>query len=364
MNEKGLNSMKRLLTPKWMTSLLICGAATFWFMEIQVRIIEVLFILFGQTWLAITLHELGHIMFGKMQNFQFLYFITGPFEITNKGNRINIRENKNWLYFFGVSMLMPLEKKPDVLRKKWLILALGGPITSLVVSIVSMLVYISFDISVALVFCVINFLISLFTMIPFNKGIRSDGSIVMTLYKGDEESTKLLNQLLIINEVMSYKEPDEWDNDILKIAKDQPVSTENVSAALLIFYKVFSAHGFDSAYEQVYPYTEILVTKNNKHLMGFLIGLKQMNLFLNGGASREIIESLQAHLSTLEPFSYYRGLAIIQYLNGNDESSLENINKIYSIIAKSNTKHGFYHEEKKLTKLLEDKITLNRSAIQ
>ena len=356
--------MKRYLTPLWIVFFLICGAVTFWFMEIHVRIIEVSLILLGLTWLAITLHELGHIIIGKMQNFQFLYFITGPFEITYKGKRINIRENKNWLYFFGVSMLMPVEKKPRILRKKWLLLALGGPITSLIVSLVSMLVYIFFDISIALVFSVLNFFISLFTMIPFKTGIRSDGSIARTLYKDDRESAKLINQLLIINEVMSYKEAAEWDNDILKIARDQPVSIDNVSAALLVFYKVFITKGFDSAYEEISPYIEISITKKNKHLMGFLIGLKQMNLFLNGGANREKIGLLQNHLSTLEPFSYYRGQAIIEHLNGNNVASIENINKIYSIIASSHAKFGFYQEEKKLTKLLEDNITINRSSTQ
>ena len=357
-----MNSMKRFLTPKWIVFFLISGAVTFWFMEIHVRIVEVFFILLGLTWLAITLHELGHIIFGKVQNFQFLYFITGPFEITNKGNRLKISENKNWLYFFGVSMLMPYEKKPEALRKKWLILALGGPIISLFVSIVSMLVYVLFDNSIALVFSVINFFISVFTFIPFKSGIRSDGNVVMTLYKDDSESTNLINQLLIINEVMSDKEPDDWDNDIFRIARDQPASIENISAALLLFYKVFRTNGFDSAYEEISSYLEIPVTKKNKHLMGFLIGLKQMNLFLNGGASRKEILLLQNHLSPLEPFSYYRGQVIIDYLDGNLLASLENVNRIYSVIARSHAKLGFYQDEKKLTKLLEDKICISKSS--
>jgi len=356
--------MKQFLTPKWIVFFLICGAVTFRFMEIHVRIVEVFFIILGLTWLAITLHELGHIIFGKIKKFKFLYFITGPFEITIKGNLLKISENKNWLYFFGVSMLMPCEKKPQLLRKKWLILALGGPLFSLLVSITSMLVYILFDTSLALVFSVINFFISAFTFIPLKSGIRSDGNIVMTLYKDDSESTKLINQLLIINEAMSYKEPDEWDNDIFRIARDQPANIENISAALLVFYKVFRTKGFDSAYDEISSYMEIPVTKKNKHLMGFLIGLKQMNLFLNCGASREEVLLLQNDLSSLEPFSYYRGLAIIDYLDGNLQASLENINRINSIIARSHAKLGFYPDEKQLTKLLKDKICNNKSSLQ
>lgn len=349
--------MKKILTPKNIVFVFIMIIISFLILEIQIKPLFVLIGVILSIWIAITLHELGHICMGLLNGFKFIYFITGPFEFySNK--KIYIRENKNWLFFFGVSLLISKDKNMNTLRNKWLLFSAGGPLMSFFIALIMYTLYEMTGISFILVFSIINATIALVTLIPTNMMLKSDGYIIKGLLLNNEKSYQLLEHLIIINETLSPVSPKFWDKTVIDIAKKQQANIDNISSSIVIFYHYFCLKGFKYAYDSILRFTEIPITNKNKYILSFIIGVIQLNNFFTKKDSIEEIINLQKYLSNIEPITFLRGEAMITYLTGDKNSSKLYIKKIYVLLDKSPEYLGFYKAERKLTKLLEKYIEI------
>ena len=54
----------------------------------------------------LAIHELGHVVFGLIGGLHFKFMTVGPITFQREG-KVRIRENKLWMYFGGVAMLVP-----------------------------------------------------------------------------------------------------------------------------------------------------------------------------------------------------------------------------------------------------------------
>lgn len=83
---------------------------------------------------AIAVHELGHLLTGLWQGFRFEFFVVGPLGIRREGDRTKVYLNKNLGYYGGVAATSPVDDQPDNAVKLARIL-LAGPIASLLFAV-------------------------------------------------------------------------------------------------------------------------------------------------------------------------------------------------------------------------------------
>ncbi|WP_037321227.1 M50 family metallopeptidase [Salegentibacter sp. Hel_I_6] len=83
---------------------------------------------------VIGIHELGHLITGVYLGFRLELFILGPLGIKRDEDKIKIYFNKNIAHYGGITSTIPRKDSPENNRKFALIL-LAGPITSLFLSI-------------------------------------------------------------------------------------------------------------------------------------------------------------------------------------------------------------------------------------
>ncbi len=348
--------MKSLLTPKWIflvgVLLVLTGISYVPTREDMTLIGSLL--LAG--WLSIAIHELGHVIFGKWSGFEFGFFTVGPLQFEQKTNGVKLKENKRWLYVGGVAMMIPPKVKKETLLQKWGVFVAGGPILTFMAGIVSILFYEWSSYEFFLFHAIMNGGILFATIVPLKTSMPTDGYVLLTLIKKNEEASKLMDDLLIMKELLGRKHPLDWEQDFIQKAKQKEATIENMQYGLMSYYYEIEQHGFQSAAEAMAPYREIPITKQNKSLLGFLIHMDQLSHYLQEDVEIEEIVHLQKSLSSIEPVSYYRGKAIIAHLKNNQEEKLKYLTKVKKVINENETLYGFYQAEKTLTKLVEDKM--------
>ncbi|WP_342601096.1 M50 family metallopeptidase [Psychrobacillus sp. FSL H8-0483] len=351
--------MKSILTPKWVSFfgflLILVGLSFKDTYEMTAMIGSLLLAM----WVAIAMHELGHVIFGYLSGFEFVFFAFGPVQIEKTIDGIKMKENKHWLFFGGVAMMLPPQMKKESLTKKWAIFVVGGPVMSLLLESIFYILYGNFSDAFLLNCAIMNGGILLATIIPFKTSMKTDGYILFSMLRNNEESILLVEELLIMKELLGRKQPVEWNQTYIKLAKQKDVSIDNLQYAMMIYYFEIEQNGFKSAVEAMKEYREIPVTAKNKFSVGFLIHMQQLSHFLMDDVPVEKMVYFQRLLSSLEPVSYFRGKAIIAYLENDKDSALENLKKVKKIIEENEALYGFFKAEKRLTELVEKKYLFN-----
>lgn len=350
--------MKSLYSPKWVTIigafLTVIGVSIEPFREDTILLVSI----FCAGWLAIILHEFGHIMLGKWSGFEFGFLTAGPLRIEKTMNGIKLKENKSWLFVGGVAMMIPPKTTKEKLRLKWAAAVAGGPAVSLVAATLSYFLYVWFHSDFILFLVAMNGAIFMATIIPMKTSMRTDGYQLITLFQKNEKTSNLIDDLQIMRELLSKKHPLDWSHEYVEKAREKEAKAENVFYAQMIFYKEVESSGFEVALKKIKSYRNIAYTKKSKHTLGFLIHLEQLSNFFCKEPDLEEITHLQRLLSKIEPISYYRGKALIEYLRHNEQEAFEHLQYVKREIAENETLYGFLKAEKTLTKLVEDKIAI------
>lgn len=347
-----------MLTPKWVSIFTVMIIVIGLFFDRTYEMTVMITTLLLTASLAITVHELGHVFLGKLNGFKFVFFVTGPFQFEKTRNGIKLTENKQWLLFGGVAMMTPPIEKQEMMRKKIAWYTAGGPIFSFSFVVMSYLLYTLLSRDFFLLFTIMNIAIFIATIIPMKMGMKTDGYTLLTLLKSNEESSQLIEEILISRELLSRKQPSEWNETYIQIAKQKTPCIGHLQFAMLIYYYQIEQSGFQSAEEAMADYCRIPVTKKTQMHLGFLIHMQQISYFLTENIPIKKIIRLQQQLSRLEPVSYYRGLAIVAYLQGDQQAAIKNMDKVEEITQQYNELYGFFTAEKTLTKLVKEKIIL------
>ncbi|MFS0862183.1 M50 family metallopeptidase [Fredinandcohnia sp. 179-A 10B2 NHS] len=347
--------MRSLTTPKWVSVIGILLATLFVAIEKTQETTLLTVSLIFAAWLAIALHEMGHVVFGKRAGFKFGFFTVGPIQVEKTSSGIKVTENKNWTFFGGVALMLPPEVKKEILIKKWATFAAGGPLTSILITLLSFMFYIIFTYEFLLFFTIMNAGIFIATIVPLKGSMKTDGYVLLSLLNKDK-AHKVIDELLIMRELLGKKKPSDWNQEYIKAAKQKEASLENLQYAMLIYYHEIEKHGFQAAVDTMKEYREIPITKKNQFQLGFLIHMQQLSLFLQENPSLKEIVVLQNQLSNIEPFSFTRGKAMIAFLENDEPKANEYIDKVKKMISESEGMYGFFQAEKTLTSLLEKRM--------
>lgn len=92
--------------------------------------------------IAIIVHELGHLLAGIFQGFKIELFVVGFLGIKREDNKIKVYLNTNFQYFGGVAATSPNQILEDEdLKLKYKYILISGPIMSLLLAAISFLVF-------------------------------------------------------------------------------------------------------------------------------------------------------------------------------------------------------------------------------
>lgn len=90
--------------------------------------------IFVMFFVSLGVHELGHLITGLVQGFQFQLFVVGPLGIKREADGIKVYFNKNLGLYGGVAATSPVKDDPDN-PLKFARLIVAGPLSSLLFAI-------------------------------------------------------------------------------------------------------------------------------------------------------------------------------------------------------------------------------------
>jgi hypothetical protein len=142
---------------------------------------EMIPLLLGVVYLAILLHELGHILGGKLAGMRFRFLAVGPLWVEAEGEQLRVKLNKSLALWGGIAGCTPEQVgEPEALRKQMLSMVAGGPLTSLVTALVP-LVWVS---PFTLIYGLMSAMIAIATLIPLDTGgFATDGKRMINLLR-------------------------------------------------------------------------------------------------------------------------------------------------------------------------------------
>ncbi|WP_459501747.1 M50 family metallopeptidase [Bacillus sp. C1] len=271
--------------------------------------------------LVLAIHELGHVVFGLLNGLEFSFMAVGPIMVRKEREKIRIRENKMWLYFGGVAMLLPPSIHIPNLSKKWAWTILGGPLTSFVFSILSCFVFLWGNNEFVLYFAMFHFVIFLATAIPLKgRAFYTDGKQFLILIKADEKAERHLQSIRVMSELCGSRQPKDWDHTVIERSKEQVQCNcdvrESMSECMLMFYYTSATEGMEKGIACLDHVLQIPVTKENKYFVG---GFHSWYIVYKALHDREHVslEDIKKHVQAvprLDLYQYYRAHAILKYV--------------------------------------------------
>ncbi|OTX98982.1 hypothetical protein BK731_28150 [Bacillus thuringiensis serovar muju] len=282
---------------------------------------------FGIALLVLAIHELGHVVFGLIGGLNFKFMTVGPITFQKEKGKVRVRENKLWMYFGGVAMLVPPSIETPNLSKKWAWLTLGGPITSLLFGITSGYIYMVSYYQYLLYFSVLHFVIFAATIIPIKGTFLSDGMQFLILIKDDEKAKQHLYNIQVSSELFSYKRPKDWDERLIELSEEklkEDKSIRNImSGLMLVFLARADQEGMERAIPYIEPIVQLPVTKENKFFVSSFHSwyLLYKALYQMDSLSLQEAKEHAKTITKMDLNGYYRTQGIIKYLEGDVEAS-------------------------------------------
>lgn len=181
---------------------------------------------------VIAIHEAGHAIAGVWVKFSFKTYIVGPFLWEKSNNKWEFKWNKNVNTAGGMVICMP--QGTENLSKRFAIYAAGGPIASLVLTLIAYGLYslisttpstpIEILRNAMFIMAVLSLIIFITTALPLRaNGFSSDGARVLRLLKGGDTARFELLILKLVTNASSGVRPKNMDsnelNEALVLAK-------------------------------------------------------------------------------------------------------------------------------------------------
>jgi hypothetical protein len=170
--------------------------------------------------LVLAVHEAGHLFGGFLRGMRFLLYIVGPLQLTRTTSGIRF----NWVFnlgtFGGLAAAAPDPARP--IRPQLLSLIAGGPLASLALAGIGMLLLFTADGRVAAHGLFIGFvsaLIFLVTALPSRAGgFMSDGMQFIEVLRGGNAVLERQQITTVMAQSMAGVRPRDWNADWLQPA--------------------------------------------------------------------------------------------------------------------------------------------------
>lgn len=182
--------------------------------------------------LVLLVHELGHLLAGRLVGFRAFLLIVGPMRLERQASGWSLQLNKSLGLAGGLAGSAPMDSKD--LRRRTAIMVAGGPLASFCFAALAGLALLGFDAwppnphipfgDALLVFPLVTFvitstLIGAMTLVPMQTmGMLSDGARLIQLLRDGPLAERDAAIMAIIGHSLSGVRPRDWDPQLLQAA--------------------------------------------------------------------------------------------------------------------------------------------------
>jgi hypothetical protein len=184
------------------------------------NILSAMTIALAAIYLVLLTHELGHLLAGKLAGMRPFLFITGPLKLTATKNSWSVGLNTSLALAGGLAACMP--GKSDNLKNSLLIMVAGGPLASLLGSLLGLGLYFSLPATSLWSFFFFLFAITaagifFATMLPAKtSGFMTDGAQILSLLRDGADAEQRALLVVLQAESMSGVRPREYSHDLIE----------------------------------------------------------------------------------------------------------------------------------------------------
>lgn len=199
--------------------------------------------------LTALIHESGHLLAGYLMRFRFHTLVVGLVRISRANNgRLQLQWQRGGSLFNGLAASLP--RQMDRLARRLLWFALGGPLASLLFSLVALAIvfYLGSDLrrmldylwlwECSLFAAITSYFFLLTSLYPgsYHNGLVADGGRIVMLLTRPAEAARwqALVQLNVAD--LNGERPSAWDEQLLRQALTQPDNSHDYLTALVMNY--------------------------------------------------------------------------------------------------------------------------------
>jgi hypothetical protein len=189
------------------------------------------FVLLPLLWLAsIAVHELGHVIGGRLGGFRTLLFIVGPFKLERTADGFRPGLNRSIALAGGLAAMVPAGMHD--LRRRTLVMVACGPLASLMLGTQVLALFHAFSgflfrpdagfasqlVALMLLgFGLMSLLIGMVTLVPAHTGgFYSDGARLLRLRRATDETEREVALIALVGQSMGGSRPRDWDSGLVE----------------------------------------------------------------------------------------------------------------------------------------------------
>lgn len=198
--------------------------------------------------LTAMVHESGHLLAGYLVRFRFHTLVVGLVRISRINGRLQLQWQRGGSLFNGLAASLPSQM--DNLARRLLWFALGGPLASLLFSLVALVVvfYLGSDLRRMLdylwlweccLFAAITAYFFLLTSLypgSYHNGLVADGGRIVILLARLSEAERWQALVQLNAADLSGERPSAWNEQLLRQALTQPDNSHDYLTALVMNY--------------------------------------------------------------------------------------------------------------------------------
>jgi hypothetical protein len=274
---------------------------------------------------AIGLHELGHVIAGLSQGFRFWLLVVGPLRINRLGDRIEVGWNRSVQLAGGLASCVPLDSHD--LAKRMTVMVAGGPAASVLSAAALWGLGLVLPPGVrwlAFTSGLISLMIAFATLTPMQtSNFNSDGARLLMFWRRREQMERWARSATLAGLAVSTQAPRDWPASIVDDARRSIDETlDGLGLASMLYCHEVDRGDFEAVgqcldhflqYQEAYP-------------VPFRPGLRLEGAWFEGAIRGRAVEARQwlnqsAGGMLIEPQTRLRAEAAVLLAEGHQEES-------------------------------------------
>jgi hypothetical protein len=223
-------------------------------------------------WVAVAAHELGHVLGGLSQKFEFKLLTIGPLLIENEAGKLKLRRNTIVNSFGGLALCLPDDQRN--LTARYIKFIVGGPAGSFVWGGILLVALLTLQLNTANLFhyllqallvlsCALSFVVGIVALLPIRaEGFTSDGGKLQILLGGGPAATIETTMLHYFTATCAGTRPAALDPKSLEHA----IAIEGHFENKYYLHAMLYGHYLDAG----------LLEKAEEHLNAYTVGAEEL----------------------------------------------------------------------------------------
>lgn len=304
---------------------------------------------------VILLHELGHLLGGRIVGFRFMLLIVGPLRVERLGERIVWRLNRNLGLAGGLAGSVPTDQHD--LRRRMAVFTAGGPLASLLSGVLALAISLQSGTWVSALIGIgaaMSLVIAVVTMVPLvNGGFNTDGARLLMLWRDPARAERWI-AIGSLSHMRMQQRPRDLPPHLIETATALRDGKLDDIAAHLIAYEVALDRGDFTAAQSLLDHAAISIEALPAALRPS-VRLEQAYMAArNGDVMAARTYEAAGKGGMVEPFARLRVEAAILRAEGRAAEAAEVAQRGLALLNKRNGGIGDVVERDLLTEMISD----------